>query len=500
MHRKFQNAEKIALKVLRKEGIKTYLKLAIAFLFLSAIGAVDAQPINEVAENGFLDSFGFDSIFVTLETERAILKSKKTGHWGVYSTRKFERANLAPEKVVEPIYDSVNVLKIESTGDFQYFFYRNGKVGYSPYTNTIAFKDKIRLDFDEIEFIADSDERNKWSVNLDHCFGKKNGKWGIYAVSYPALLYAQQHVSKDSLPAYPYTFSVNKGILFIQKSTGSKDVMPLPEEFQPESFKDSDNAYLISLFYLVKSPKNGLWGIVKFDNRKGKSSLKQIFNFNFSEIAFEMLGEDNPSVLGRQGEHWARYHFHQQYPMTGTNYSNKDDVPKIYLDEETHRIEQLQKQHLGADIIEFDWNNGDGVFKARIEKSKKWGMYQKLGGNTLTTLIPAAYDSISFFEYNAKFTAVWNSGKVGIYLSPWSYGEDTEKQTVPCLYEDYKIFNVEKSIYSEGYYRYGTVVHVAVKKNGRWAWIDWMTGELKSDFLYDLETEKMPFPEFEQIN
>ncbi len=40
--------------------------------------------------------------------------------------------------------------------------------------------------------------------------------------------------------------------------------------------------------------------------------------------------------------------------------------------------------------------------------------------------------------------------------------------------------------------------YLAVKKNGLWAWIDWITGELKTEFLYDLNIEKMPYPTFEQ--
>ena len=147
-----------------------------------------------------------------------------------------------------------------------------------------------------------------------------------------------------------------------------------------------------------------------------------------------------------------------------------------------------------------DVNNGDGVFVAKNKKTKKWGMYQAWSEQDIKEMIPPEYDSIDFFGFNSKLTGVWNKGKVGIYPSPWSYGEEEAKQTVECLYEGYKIFNVEKTV-SDGLGSYRKYfVYVAVKKDGLWAWIDWMTGELKTDFIFDLEKEQMPYPEFEQEN
>lgn len=155
---------------------------------------------------------------------------------------------------------------------------------------------------------------------------------------------------------------------------------------------------------------------------------------------------------------------------------------------------------INASEYKLDKNNEDGVFLAKNKKTKKWGMYQAWSEKDIKEMIPPNYDSIEFFGFNARLTGVWNNGKVGIYISPWSYSEDRVKQTVPCLYEEYKIFNVEKII-KDGIGQYPKYFdYVAVKKNGLWAWIDWMTGELKSDFLYDLEKEKMPYPDFEQEN
>jgi hypothetical protein len=155
---------------------------------------------------------------------------------------------------------------------------------------------------------------------------------------------------------------------------------------------------------------------------------------------------------------------------------------------------------INASEHKLDVNNEDGVFLAKNKKTKKWGMYQVWSVNDIKEMIPPQYDSIDFFGFNAKLTGVWNNGKVGIYQSPWSYGEEDAKQTVDCLYDDYKIFNVERTIVDDigRYKKYFT--YLAVKKDGLWAWIEWMTSELKTEFIYDLEKEQMPYPDFEQEN
>ncbi len=90
---------------------------------------------------------------------------------------------------------------------------------------------------------------------------------------------------------------------------------------------------------------------------------------------------------------------------------------------------------LKADKIEMDEGNGDGVFKIRNKKTKKWGMHQWMyeGLNT-KELIPMEYDSVRHFPFNGAFTAVYNDGKVGFFLSAWSY--ENARQSVLCKYED----------------------------------------------------------------
>jgi len=153
--------------------------------------------------------------------------------------------------------------------------------------------------------------------------------------------------------------------------------------------------------------------------------------------------------------------------------------------------EQAIKKKLKARKIEMDEGNGDGVFKAKSRKTRKWGMYQWMyEGTKVKELIPMAYDSLRYFPFNGAFTAVYNNGKVGIYLSAWTFDEDA-KQTIECKYEDYRRVRVRKEEYSMG------TIYLAMKKNGLWGWVDWMTGEEKSDFAFET-LDDLPFPQYEQ--
>lgn len=165
------------------------------------------------------------------------------------------------------------------------------------------------------------------------------------------------------------------------------------------------------------------------------------------------------------------------------------------LDAQELSNRQLKKMNL----MEYHWdpNNGDGVLIGKDRRSKKWGMYQVYSETEWENLIPAVYDSLDFLEFNGLFTGVWSEGKVGIYLSPWS--SDTAYQSVPCTFDAYKKYTVEWLRHSDGGYSYPIdLPYVAVQRNGLWAWIDWYTGEIKTDFIYDLNQERMPYPAFEQ--
>ena len=112
-------------------------------------------------------------------------------------------------------------------------------------------------------------------------------------------------------------------------------------------------------------------------------------------------------------------------------------------------------------------------------------MFQWLGSDTPPEiLIPMKYDSIRFFPWNGKFTAVFTADKVGIYLSKWSYYEEA-KQTIPCLYNDYQRFT------------FNNITYLAMLKNTGWGWVDWLTGEEKTPFQYS-SSEDLPHPNWIQ--
>lgn len=189
-------------------------------------------------------------------------------------------------------------------------------------------------------------------------------------------------------------------------------------------------------------------------------------------------------TLVNENEKWGLVDWFENITLVDPSFEKPEDVPLVWIEPWAKDMFVASKKKLNADIVIFDESNGDGVFKARNKTTQKWGMYQSLGEDDLTTLIPANYDSINFFNFNGKYTAVYNEGKVGVYLSYWSF-YDKAKQTVPCTYEDYKNFDADG------------VPKLAVKKDGKWGWVNWLTGEEKSEFKYET-TKDLPYPYFNQ--
>ena len=149
------------------------------------------------------------------------------------------------------------------------------------------------------------------------------------------------------------------------------------------------------------------------------------------------------------------------------------------------------KKKLKASKIEMDAGNGDGVFKAKSKKAKKWGMYQWMfEGTKVKELIPMEFDKVDYFPFNGSFTAVYIDGKLGIYLCEWSYGDDA-KQTVDCKYDEMKRYNVKKDKYSGG------TTYLAMKRDRKWGWVNWLTGEEMTEFIYDIAGD-VPYPKFDQ--
>lgn len=161
----------------------------------------------------------------------------------------------------------------------------------------------------------------------------------------------------------------------------------------------------------------------------------------------------------------------------------------------TSSTTSFAQSKFNADKVEFDEANGDGAFRARNKDTKKWGMYQGSASGEPDEMIPMEYDKVDFFEVNASFTGVYKNGKVGIYLCKWSY-EDKHKQTVPCQYEDYRRVDT-KAVNHDVFKMENTTEYLAMKKNGKWGWVDWLTGEEKSEFKYD-SVEDLPQPTWQQ--
>lgn len=189
-------------------------------------------------------------------------------------------------------------------------------------------------------------------------------------------------------------------------------------------------------------------------------------------------------ALVKQNEKWGLVDWFEDLVLVDPTFDNPEDVPLVWIEGWAKDMFVSSKKKLKADILIFDEGNGDGVFKARKKLTKKWGMYQSLGENDLKTLIPAKYDSIRFFGYNSKYTAVYNKGKIGMHLSYWSYNENT-KLSVPCIYEDYKNFNADG------------VLKLAMKKDGKWGWVNWLTGKEESEFKYET-LDDLPYPYYKQ--
>lgn len=189
-------------------------------------------------------------------------------------------------------------------------------------------------------------------------------------------------------------------------------------------------------------------------------------------------------TLVKEDNLWGLVDWFEGIYLVDPSFENPEDVPLVWIESWAVDTFKESKKKLNADMLIFDEDNGDGVFKARDKTSKKWGMYQSLDSEKLITLIPANYDSINFFSFNNKYTTVYNNDKVGVYLSYWSY-RDKAKQTVPCSYEDYKMYDAEG------------VPKLAVQKNGKWGWIDWLTGKEKSEFTYETPKD-LPYPYYKQ--
>lgn len=191
-------------------------------------------------------------------------------------------------------------------------------------------------------------------------------------------------------------------------------------------------------------------------------------------------------VLVKQNNRWGLIDWFSDYVIVPITYANAEDVPLTYM--ETWEVDELKhiRRKLKLSLVEFDKGNGDGVFKGQ-NRQGKWGMYQGYEGN-YKELIPAIYDNIEFFGFNGNFTLVYQNNKLGIYLSPWSY--DDAKQTIPCTYDAYKTHTVHR-------FNGSSSTYLALQKDGKWGWVNWLTGNTEIAFEYN-SFEELPYPSYKQ--
>lgn len=250
------------------------------------------------------------------------------------------------------------------------------------------------------------------------------------------------------------------------------------DELIPPKFDSLSFFIPESKFQIVKQKKK--YGILLLPSEV-PDAVKRV-KCQYDKLIHKQVDEEDYILFQEDGK-WGLIDWFDEFVIIDPVFDTPDEVPLVEMENWMIETFKTAKKSLDADLIIFDPYNGDGVLKARHRKSKKWGMYQFIE-NEQQQIIPMQYDSLDFFRSNGKFTAVYNNGKVGFYLSNWSYYEEA-KQTVACKYEDYKRFNVDR------------VSKLAVKKNGKWGWINWLTGEEKSEFKYEIPDD-LPFPDFKQ--
>lgn len=290
----------------------------------------------------------------------------------------------------------------------------------------------------EIRMLSESDELTFYAIK-----NRKRGKWGIvYTVQSTDEEYESVEVVKPKFDTIG-------------------------------DFESAD-------FTLVE--QDGKWGILYQPTASNYSQVVNV-DFNYSDA---MIRNDFgiASLVVKSGGKWGQIDPYEKFDISGFLFATAFDVPLTSVDSWSASHMATARRKLGADIIEMDFGNGDGVFKSRHANSKLWGMYQSLSENELTELIPMEFDSLHFFSWNGFFTPVYQSGKVGFYLSKWSYNEQA-KQSVPCLYDDYQRFSADG------------VSKLACKRDGKWGWVNWLTGEEESEF-YAETSDDLQYPYYHQ--
>ena len=250
------------------------------------------------------------------------------------------------------------------------------------------------------------------------------------------------------------------------------------EEMIPPKF-DSLGFFAEKPFVIVR--QGSKYGILLNPFEIGDAT--EIVDCRYDQIVVREKSDEYFTLI-QQDDKWGLIDWFEGFMVIEPAFDKVDEVPLIKMDSWMAEIAQNARKALKADLIEFDYGNGDGVFRARNKETKKWGMYQSLESDKPTELIPMEYDSVYFFPFNGNYTAVFKGGKIGFYLSWWTY-EDQARQSVPCIYDDYKRYSTEG------------IPRLAAKRDEYWGWVDWLTGEEMSEFTFE-SPESLPYPNYEQ--
>lgn len=237
-------------------------------------------------------------------------------------------------------------------------------------------------------------------------------------------------------------------------------------------------------FLVVKN--KGKYGILlnPYEIQDAADSVKCIYD------AVQLTTDEGAYyALVKKDAKWGLIDWFDGFLVVDYSEDRPEDVPLTSLSEWKKPLYTSLRKKLNADLIDLDEGNEDGVVKVRNKESFKWGMYQVLNEDEIKEIIPMKYDSLEYFGYNGKVTPVYNDGRIGFYLSSWSYGE-AARESVPCVYEDYQRFVANKTNEHDHPYE---VLYMAVKKEGKWGWIDWETGEKKSEFVFETR-DTLPYP------
>lgn len=463
-----------------KNSILLLLNLTLTLLFsakLSAQEELTPELLNTV--NGIEYTYGEVSDLLHVS-----IKNSKTGKWGLFRLNYDDELKLIEVTPME--FDSILFYFSYDAYQSIVIFNKNNKYSKSIKLeeNSSVDLSKVHYEYDEIiihhkPFEYDGDYKS------EYLFAKKAGKWGIIDIWSNNIILPLEFSSFSAIPKlYVSNYDLEQ-LLLARKKLKSDLVIPMEVTYKEEIDGVPYLCLNSTTYAQIKNPKTNLWGVSDlYINDDPFNLYKPEYQKLIITCVNGDYGEHEVMIAKKDGK-WGMLDFKETSVIHDFIYQTADEVPLTYMSKQEIERENQIKKTLKADLLISDHYNEDGVMLARNKKSQKWGMVMVLEPNEIDIIIPFEYDSIDFYK-NELLTGVYNGGKVGIYLPPWSF--EKGRQSVPCLYDDYRI--VQFSGLRNPY--------LLVKKNGLWAFIDWNTGELKSEFVLDIDNEDIPRPDFIQ--